>query len=236
MKKIVLDRFSAVDLSHSLHEGVPTWSGGCGFRLEVKIDYEDGLRAQTVRGHAGVGTHIDAPAHFFKGAACVGDIPLENLIVPVCILDLRKKMDPDFLVMPGDIDAFELKHGKIGKGSLVIAYTGWEKFWHEPERYRNPDKNGKMHFPGFSKEAAKELVKRKVAGIGIDALSPDGSNEGFPVHEEILGAGSYILENLANLSLMPVVGAYAIALPPKVKEGVESVARVVGLVPTDLLS
>ncbi|OGN63815.1 MAG: hypothetical protein A3E80_06760 [Chlamydiae bacterium RIFCSPHIGHO2_12_FULL_49_9] len=236
MKKKVLGRFSVVDLSHFLDEKVPTWSGGCGFRLEVKIDYEDGLRAQTVRGHAGVGTHIDAPAHFCKGGLCIGDIPLEDLMAPLCILDLREKMKPDLLVSPKDIEAFEDRYGRIKEGSVVAAHTGWEQYWKRPETYRNPDALGKMRFPGFSAAAAKELVKRKVAGIGIDALSPDGSNEGFPVHEEILGNGKYILENLANLGLMPKVGAYVIALPPKVREGVESVARVIGLIEIETLS
>lgn len=44
--KRVLDKFLAVDLTHPLHEGIPTWSGGCGFRLEVKLDYPQGVRVQ----------------------------------------------------------------------------------------------------------------------------------------------------------------------------------------------
>jgi kynurenine formamidase len=228
----LLKNYALVDLTHSLHEGVPTWSGGCGFRLEIKVDYEKGLRVQTIKSHAGVGTHMDAPSHFIPGGKDIGDLALENLFVPACVLDLRNKMDPSLFVLPQDIEDYEKRYGPIPKNSLVIARTGWEQFWTEPIRYRNPDTSGKMHFPGFSEEAAKLLLQKEIAGIGIDTLSPDGSNtDAFPVHECILGAGKYILENLAHLDRLPEAGAYALCLPPKLKDATESAVRVGALVP-----
>lgn len=229
----VLDRFHPIDLTHPLDEKIPTWSGGCGFRLEVKLDYPQGLRVQSLKSHAGVGTHIDAPTHFFPDSWNIGDIPLENLIVPVCVLDLRHKMHPDLFIAPHDIELFEKKHGQIPDHTLVLANTGWSQFWNNPEHYRNPDPSGKMHFPGFSAEAATLLLERNIVGLGIDTLSPDGSHNGpgvrYPVHELILGAKKYILENVANLNQMPPKGAYAIALPPRAREATESAARLVGL-------
>jgi len=231
----ILDRFRLVDLSHSLHEQVPTWSGGCGFRLEVKLDYPQGLRVQSLKSHAGVGTHMDAPSHFIEGSWNIGDIPLENLIAPLSILDLRSKMAPDLFVSVHDIEVFEKAHGTIPDHSLVIAYTGWSQFWTTPDRYRNPDTKGQMHFPGFSAEAAKFLLKRNIVGLGIDTLSPDGSHNGpgasYPVHELILGAKKYILENVAHLDQMPPSGGFAIAFPPRMRDATESAARVVGLIP-----
>ena len=229
---MIFDRFKIIDLTHSLHEGVPTWSGGCGYRLEIKLDYEQGLRAQTMKGHAGVGTHMDAPSHFIPDSWNIGDIPLENLIVPACVIDVRKERAPDLFIQPRHLEAFEKRHGPIPARSLVIGQTGWEQFWAEPERYRSPDSAGKMHFPGFSAEAADFLIHRKICGIGIDTLSPDGSSgRSFPVHEKILGARMYILENLAHLDQMPPTGAYVIAFPPKAQEATESIARVAALIP-----
>lgn len=227
----MIEGFTLIDLTHPLHDGVPTWTGRCGFQLEIKIDYEQGLRAQTQRGHAGVGTHIDAPSHFVRGGQNVGDIPLEQLIVPLCVIDLRSKLDPDLSLSTPDLLEHERKYGPIPKNSFVAAFTGWERYWNDPDRYRNPDAKGKMHFPGFSAEAARLLVERDVAGIGIDALSPDGSNEGFPVHEIILGAGKYILENLAHLSQVPARGAYLIAFPPNIRDASESTLRAAALIP-----
>jgi len=226
----VLDRFRAVDLTHFLDEKVPTWSGNCGFRLEIRLDYEQGLRVQTVKSHAGVGTHMDAPSHFIRGSWNIADIPLEQLIVPAYVFRIEGK--PDLFIRPSDIEAYEKKWGPIPPRALFIASTGWEKHWGDPNRYRNPDSEGRMHFPGFSAEAADLLIERNVSGIGIDTLSPDGSNtDQFPVHEKILGAKKYIIENLAHLHEMPPTGAFAIVFPPKARDATECVCRVAGLIP-----
>merc|ERR1712129_313463 len=74
----------------------------------------------------------------------------------------------------------------------------------------------RMHFPGLAAEAATWLVKeRQIAGLGIDTLSPDpGAAEGFAVHNIVLGADKYILENL-NLELAPARGATALVSTSK---------------------
>jgi kynurenine formamidase len=234
---VVLGHFEAVDLTHSLDSSVPTWTGSCGFQHEVKIDYDQGIRILLYKCHAGVGTHMDAPAHFFQDGAVISDIPVTQLIVPACIIDVSFKMHPDLFVTSEDVLNYEKKCGKIEEGSLVFAYTGWEKFWNDVERYRNPDISGKMHFPGFNVKAAELLLERKIVGIGIDTLSPDGSNnlpgDKFPVHECILRAGKYIIENAAQLSKMPAKGAYVLALPLKITIGAEAAMRLIGLIPAE---
>lgn len=231
---LVLGQFEAIDLTHTVDHTIPTWSGSCGFSHEVKMDYDQGVRVLSYKCHAGAGTHMDAPAHFFREGAVIADIPLDQLIVPACVLDLRSKMDPNLLISPEDIIEYEKRWGLIETNALVLAYTGWEQYWGEPDRYRNLDSSGKMHFPGFHVDAAELLLKRGIAGIGIDTLSPDGANDKpgnkFPVHEAILGAGKYIIENAANLSKMPARGAYALALPLKISIGAEAPIRLVGLV------
>ncbi|MCB1108882.1 MAG: cyclase family protein, partial [Chlamydiia bacterium] len=125
----------------------------------------------------------------------------------------------------------EEKHGKIMANSLVVAFTGWQQYWSDPVRYRGEDEKGRKHFPGFSKEAAEYLLEREVAGIGIDTLSPDGSNQDdFPVHWAILGAGKYIIENLNNLDQVPSTGAWAVSFPTKINEGAEAPLRCAALV------
>ena len=57
-----------------------------------------------------------------------------------------------------------------------------------------------MHFPAFSAASAELLLKRNVAGIAIDTLSPDCLDPDFTVHTLILGAGKYIIENIADCS------------------------------------
>ena len=67
-------------------------------------------------------------------------------------------------------------------------------------------------FPSVSASVADLLISRNVVGIGIDTLGPDLPSSGFPVHQAILGAGKYIVENIANLEKMPRTGAYVMIL------------------------
>ena len=63
------------------------------------------------------------------------------------------------------------------------------------------------HYPGFSLEAAKFLVKtRDVVGLGIDTMSVDiGATTTYPVHQFTSKQSVYHLENVANLGLVPAV-------------------------------
>jgi kynurenine formamidase len=88
-----------------------------------------------------------------------------------------------------------------------------------------------MHFPGFSVDAAKLLLARKVSGLGCDTLSIDpGNSLDFPVHHLVLGAGAYQLENLADLKDLPESGAFLIAAPIKLEGGSGGPVRVFALI------
>lgn len=221
-----------VDLTHLLSEKVPTWGGGCGFHYEIDATYDHGgYRGLNYEMVANAGTHMDAPSHFIAGGKHISEIPLEYLIVPLCVIDLSDRKDPDLKVSAEDILAYETANGKIAAGSLVATYTGWSQFFTDPKKYRNADQTGDLHFPTYSVEAARLLLERDVAGIGIDTLSPDAPNIGFPVHHLILGAGKYIVENLSSLEKMPAKGGYAMILPLRIEEGSESPVRAVGIIP-----
>jgi kynurenine formamidase len=227
---MLLKHFKIVDLTHPLCSSMPTWNGSCGFCLEIKKDYDQIFRVQQIKMHAGVGTHMDAPSHRIQGGLAISDIPLEQLIVPVCVIDVSEHAGADYEISVKDIEDYEKTHGVIGRNSLVIAFTGWNRFWMDAEAYRNIDANGQMHFPAFSSQAAELLLKRNIAGIAIDTLSPDCSDAAFTVHKLILEAGKYIIENIADCSQIPPKGSYAIALPLRA-ESTESPIRIIGLVP-----
>ena len=129
-----------------------------------------------------------------------------------------------------------IPHGKLPAKSLLCMKSGWSSRWGDPERYRNKDaSNGKMHFPGFSADAAAFLRKeRDVVGIGIDTLSLDrGIDEEFPVHQVMLGGddgGLYQVENMV-LDELPAVGFLFVVLPFNVKGAQESLCRCVALMP-----
>lgn len=220
-----------VDLTHALNAQTPTWGGSCGFKHLVKADYSEShthtkFLLQGFEMNAGVGTHMDAPIHCFKGGMSISDIPVEQFILPLIVLDVSKKADAHFQIDSKEIHNFEKAHGKIPKGSLVIAHTGWSQYWQQPARYRNADNNGVCHFPSFHGEVAEILFDRGVSGVAIDTLSPDLGLDGtFPMHELFLGNRNYLIENVANTHLLPPVGATGIVLPMKIEGAAEAPVR-----------
>jgi kynurenine formamidase len=55
--------------------------------------------------HAGVGTHIDAPAHCILNGPTVTDIAWEQLISP-CVIHLSSKASSNYKISDGDILSF----------------------------------------------------------------------------------------------------------------------------------
>jgi kynurenine formamidase len=216
-----------IDLTHALSPDIPSWDGDCCFHLHAAVDYKDCkapniFRVQEIRAKAGAGTHIDAPAHCFPGATTIDGLQLPDLLTDCVVISIDDVADERYLVMPDIIAAFEKEHGNIPPNAFVIFYTGWDKYWHTPEKYRND-----LRFPSVHEDTAKVLLQRNISGIGIDTLSPDARGEDFPVHRLILGAGKYIVENVANAKNVPPTGAKVMVLPMKIKDGTEAPVRLV---------
>jgi kynurenine formamidase len=219
-----------LDLSQSLYDGMADWDGCCGFQMKTVIDYNDGLCVQGLRTPNGIGTHMDAPSHFFKDASDIASIPLEQCFCPGVMIDLSHKAGPDYSISLDDIVSFEKEHGPIAPQSLVIANTGWGKHWHTAKDYRNEDAQGMMHFPRFSLQAAKHLLSRNIHGIAIDTLSPDGCDLTFPVHHALLRNNVFIIENIRIDPQLPAMGAMILALPIKINNASEAPCRVIAFV------
>lgn len=232
----MFQNYTIIDLTHIVTPDIATWPGTCGYKPIKILDYDDvrtgpQFKVYTFELYASAGTHMDAPSHCIKGGLNISQIPIEQLILPLFVIDVSSKCFPEYAITVNDILEFENKYGKITPNSLVVGYTGWSKFWEQPEKYRNADTNGKMHFPKFSAEAANLLIDRDVAAIGIDTLSPDGSDYEFPVHQIILKKNKYIIENVANCDKVPAIGALAIVFPLKLDQATESPIRCAALIP-----
>jgi kynurenine formamidase len=235
LDEIASGKTRVIDLSYAINEKMVPWPGDAkAFEAKIKATVEkDGYFTRSFWMLEHYGTHMDAPAHFPPGTTTVDQIAAEKFFGPAVVLDVRKEAerDPDYQVSAKDIAAWEVKHGKIPAGSILVLRTGWSARWPDVARYRNQDANGKMHFPGYSVEAAKLLLDRKVNGLGCDTLSIDpGNSPDFPVHHLVLGAGVYQLENLADLGGLPEAGGFLIAAPIKLEGGSGGAVRVFALV------
>jgi len=223
-----LKNIQLIDLTHTISSDIPHWGIDCGFQSTINRDYADcatetKFRVQHLSMYAGIGTHIDAPAHCIPSGSTISDVPIQDLFAPCVVIDVSNKAHEKYSMTENDILEHEQKHGKIKQGSFVIIYTGWDQLWIDPQKYRN-----NLVFPHVSVLAAELLVSRKIIGIGIDTLSPDCGNSDFSVHDLLLRNGVYIVENVANVRDLPFACAYVGIFPLKIKDGTESPVRLVG--------
>jgi len=224
------ENLELIDLTHELNSEVPNWHANYGYSQEITSDYdassnETKFRNQQITMQAGIGTHMDSPAHCFPNAVTIDKIPLQQLIAPCIVIDVSNKAHETYRVSAEDIMEFENNYGEIPKNSFVMIYTGWDKYWDNPVKYRN-----ELIFPSVAKDAAELLLKREVVGLGIDTLSPDTAESNFPIHQLFLGNGKYLIENVANAKKLPLIGAHVIALPIKITNGTESPVRIIALI------
>lgn len=217
-----------IDLTYSLSSATPAFDLDCGFSLSINCDYKDctapnTFRTQQIHTVAGIGTHMDAPAHCFEGDRTIEQLELEELVAD-CVVIHIPNADEQTVIMPSVIDQFEHEHGKIQPHTFVIFHTGWDARWETPG-YRSD-----LHFPSVHESTAQLLIDRDIVGLGIDTLSADAGGVDFPVHRVILGAGKYLVENVANAAQLPPTGARVFVLPMKIKDGTEAPIRLIATI------
>ncbi len=225
---------SVVDLTHTISPEFPTYFGVPGLEMTDKFTYASNklnLKVWTLNEHTG--THIDAPFHFSENGWTVDQIPVANLVCPLCVIDIaaRAQSAADTQVTPDDIKAWEDAHGPIPAGACVAMHSGWEVHL-ATDKYRNADADGVMHFPGFHTEAVAMLMDgRQVAGIGVDTLSLDyGQSKDFAVHNAWLPTNRWGVECMAGLGALPASGATLLVGAPKVKGATGGPARLYALI------
>lgn len=216
-----------IDLTHPISPTIPTWDGSCGFELIVATDYSDCtapdlFRVHTMKTRAGIGTHMDAPAHCIPDAQTIESIQLEQLVTACVVIKIETKGDERYSISPARIEEFEQVNGRIPEGSFVIFHTGWDTRWNTPELYHN-----NHIFPSVHIDTAQILLKRNVVGLGIDTLSSDTGHDGFPVHRAFLGAGKYLVENIAHAGQLPPFGAQIFVMPMKMQDATEAPVRLI---------
>ncbi|HEY6393898.1 MAG TPA: cyclase family protein [Candidatus Binataceae bacterium] len=184
------------------------------------------------------GTHMDAPIHFNEHGITADQVPLADCIGLAAVVDFsaRAAKDRNTTLSVDDIAAYEKSYGRIPDGAIVVARSGWSRFWPDKKTYMGTDKPGDvagLSFPGYSPEAVDFLLKnRNVAAIAIDTASIDrGQSKDFPVHRIWLGANKPAFENLADAGKLPPKGATLYCIPMKIGKGTGGPTRVFAVLP-----
>lgn len=224
---------SVTDMTYTLDADFPTYFGESQFTLEQKFNFAEhhfNLNQYTVNEHTG--THVDAPLHFSADGKSVDEIPVENLIAPLCVIDIaaRAAGDADTQVTPDDIKAWIAAHGEIPANACVAMHSGWGAYV-ASDKFRGFDGKA-QHYPGFHVEAAKMLIEETgAASIAVDTLSLDhGMSPDFATHYAWLPSGRFGIENLANLDKVPAAGATLVVGAPKHRGGTGGPARIFAMI------
>ena len=224
-----------VDLSHTWGADFPMFPGAQQPDFQVLVTIaENGFFKWQLTLDEHTGTHMDAPAHFAEDGTTADQLPVEQLIAPLVVIDVseRAASDPDTQGTVDDLTAWEAANGPIPAGAFVALHSGWAELVNDPTAYINQDDAGVAHFPGWHPDAAAFLVnERDVVGAGVDTLSLDfGASTDFGTHLRLLPAGKFGIENLANLANVPPAGATAIFGGPKHEGASGGPTRVLALV------
>ena len=185
------------------------------------------------------GTHLDAPTHWVTGreGTSVDRVPPSRLVGPAVVVDVTAQVadDPDFLLEPEHLQAWEAEHGRLPDGAWLLLRTGWSARSGSAAEFLNADADG-PHTPGPSAAAARWLAtERAITGLGVETVGIDAGAAGgfeppFPAHYFLLGADRYGLTQLQNLDRLPTTGAVLVVSPLPIVGGTGSPARVFALV------
>lgn len=141
-----------------------------------------------------IGTHVDAPNHFFADGPAMEEIPLDRLIGSGAVIGLELPELAEITVK--DLEKAE---PSILEGDIVAIHTGWETTW-GTERWNR--------HPCLSQEAAEWFVGMKVRLVAFDTATPDlafdrrGPDFDFPIHQMLLKHGVLIAEQVAHLGAL----------------------------------
>lgn len=243
-------RLIVVDLTQPLGpqtpviELPPIFANSPGCSIEVISRYDErgpGWYWNTLHLGEHTGTHFDAPVHWITGKDLPDNtcdtIPARRFVGPACVIDVTQESaaDPDFLLMPDHILAWEARYGRIPSGAWVLLRTDWSTRT-DPKDFFNADERG-PHTPGFHKMASELLAReRDILGVGVETVGTDAGQAGtfdppFPNHATMHGAGKFGLASLCNLDRLPATGAVVIAAPLKIVAGSGSPVRVLAITP-----
>ncbi len=250
IEELASGRLRVVDLTQPLSAATPLlplppqWNNTPPFKIWELSRYDERGPAwywNAFETGEHTGTHFDAPAHWISGKDLpentVDRIPARKFIGPACVLDVTPQVarDPDFLLKPQDVRAWEKEHGRILAGAWVLLRTGWSKR-SDPKAYIGLREDG-PHTPGWAKECSEFLAReRDVLGVGVETVGTDAGRAAtfdppFPNHFIMHGSGKFGLAGLCNLDQLPATGAVVLAAPLKIVGGSGSPIRALAITP-----
>ena len=223
--------YDIIELSHELSNDSPYWAGipeGSVELAKTVFDWGNPMLEcliQTFKFPGQFGTHIDFPGHFVRNRELSEAYSTENMMYPLCVVDITDKVKEDvhYAVTREDLLAYEAKYGQIPDGAFVALRTDWAKNWPDMDKLSGIAEDGSENFPGWSLEALKFIYEeRNAAANGHETLDTDASAEAakagdLACERYVLEKGKLQIEVLCNLDQVAPAGAILFAAWPRIE-------------------
>ena len=177
-----------IDLSQPVYDGCPNCPAHPPVRVELgATHHRAGWQLELLNVASHTGSHVDAPLHKLAHGASLDAMPLDRFVGPAVIADVRNATP----LMPIGADLLARHLKRLAPDQIVLLATGWG------DRRAKTDE-WLYRSPFLSVDGAEWLVERRIRGVGIDHYSISGAAEpnNARVHEILLGAGAWIVEEL----------------------------------------
>ncbi len=224
-----LKTYRWIELSHSLNNSSPYWSGipeGSVALGKTVFDWGNPMLEcliQTFSFPGQFGTHVDFPGHFVKEGALSEAYGTDHMLFPLCVIDVSDKVakDPRYAATVDDLLQYEAKYGPIPDGAFVALRTDWSKKWPDMAALSGTAEDGSENFPGWSLPALRYIYEtRNASANGHEALDTDASAEAakagdLACERYVLSKGKIQIEVLTNLDQVTPAGALLFAAWPR---------------------
>lgn len=202
------------DVSVPIRNGMPVWPSDPPLKLttegKLSRDKTHTIHVTHIDMGSHTGTHIDAPFHFVEGGRKLHEIPLDDLVGPVTVIQIAG--------VPS-IARAHLESLDWNDVDRVFFKTDNSDHWSDGTFYEQ--------FVYLEPEAAEFLVRQGVRLVGIDYLSIDKyKSEKHPTHFVLLPHNVIVIEGL-NLSEVPPGLYNMVALPLNLQSGDGAPTRVI---------
>jgi kynurenine formamidase len=223
---------TVVDLTRDIFQGMPLWPGHQlpfvvtnqtheGYKRRWHTDF--GFEAHNWLISEHTGTHTDAIFEYDPTGATLDTMPLEYYYGSAIALDVSHVRHPDYITSAALIEAEEESTQKIGRGDIVLLYTG-----HGDRTY--PTEEFVSTYAGLSEDGARWLAEKGVVNIGIDTLSIDHTDDVTYSGHRVCGEYQIAnTENLTNLDRLVGKRFQYYGLPLRLRGGTGSPIRAVAL-------
>ena len=162
------------------------------------IEKSDPFNLMQLKLNNHIGTHIDAPKHFFADGKALDHFPVDRFIMEAIVVEINSDTE---------IALEEISHYEFPKSGAVLFKT------------KNQYLSRKKFDPNYiylNSKAAQKLVESQISLIGIDYLSIESYyDETYPAHKLLLQSEILILEDI-NLKPVPPGKYQLICLPMKI--------------------